>query len=148
MYIFYFPVAGTNEEKKKRIMKKKKLCRIGWATAQVVLQYKKNCIVTKGPRLLDCVATEGRDTASQATTRRRQGTQAGTRGSQGARGTQALGVGQAQGWARGARSSRRGARGARSTADREVWVWPVRAGWAKLVHCAPGLVLTQFLTQF
>ena len=23
---------------------------------------------------------------------------------------------------------------------------PVRIGWAKLVHCAPGSVLTQFLT--
>ena len=25
---------------------------------------------------------------------------------------------------------------------------PVRAGWARLVHCAPDLVLTRFLTQF
>ena len=35
----------------------------------------------------------------------------------------------------------RGAAGARGA-------WPVRAGWAKLVHCAPGSVLTRFFTQF
>ena len=48
--------------------------------------------------------------------------------------------------ARGALRARR--RGARSMAGWAVWARPVHAGWAKLVHCAPGSVLTQFLIQF
>ena len=73
-------------KKKIIIMKKneKKVQKNCWATAQIVLQYNntvhcivrereqgcrnvlqyKNCIVTKGARLLDCVATQGRDMAS------------------------------------------------------------------------------------
>ena len=55
------------------------------------------------------------------------------------RGRQALGhagVAGRRGRAAGARG--RGVLGAR----------PVRVGWARLVFCAPGSVLTRFLTQF
>ena len=42
---------------------KKWSAKVGWATAQIVLQYRVWYCDSRGSRLLDCVATQGRDTA-------------------------------------------------------------------------------------
>ena len=68
--------------------------------------------MTEAVRLLDCVTTQGRDTASQATTRR----WAGALGAKQARGVQAAwaqGAAGARGRQAGARGARRARRGAR-----------------------------------
>ena len=85
------------------------------------------------------------DTARcRATTRhagRWAGDRLGARGSRVACGARAWRAGLAGGSAR--------ARGTRAwRAERALGARPVRSGWAKLVHCAPGSVLTQFLTKF
>ena len=54
----------------------------------------------------------------------------------------------ASGGALGAGGARSSTQGVRSTTSWAAWAQPRRTGWAKLVHYAPGSILTQFLTQF
>ena len=105
---------------------------------KIVLQYNILYCDSRGSRLLDCVATQGRDTASQATTRRRRARAARRRWAQAGEGGY---VGGRRGHAGGARWARR--LGARGVGSRPVRTWA--CCW--VVGCALG-ALSLFLTRF
>ena len=108
VYIFIFPVAGTNEKKNNE--KKKICCRIGWATAQIVLQeggrfgwvalYCNIRIV-----LQEVWLGAGRWRSARGPQAGRAGCRSGAQalgaGARGVRGAQARGTGRAGGGARG-----------------------------------------------
>ena len=112
-----------------------------WAGEKAVSRYN-YCIVTEtkgGLRLLDCVTTQGRDTASQAMTRR-WGVRRGALGralGRGRQGAGALGAGAGGRQARGA-GRRAGAAGARGARGEQPGRWVHGLGTRAGQGCALG----------
>ena len=114
--------------------------------------YYPKCVLTKGLGRRWAGRTDARSERRDAC-----GMGAGRRAEQGVRGAGASGGRKRARKERHGHPGGRAAVGRRAAASRRASAaggrWgvlgarPVRTGWARLVHCAPGSVLTRFLTQ-